>query len=91
MKTLLIATLFLTACATENAAGTHPGDMSAAQHHQACLEHKHLAEAYRHRAETLNGGKGTYTAQVNAEEQEEIARQHGTAAQQVNPNVSDCT
>lgn len=81
MKTLLITTLLLGACATGKTAETDASAMSVAQNRQTCLEHMHLAEAYHQRAEHLNGGKGTYTAQVSAEQQEELARPHCAAVQ----------
>jgi hypothetical protein len=82
--------LGLGACATTKAPGTSPGDMTAAQHHQACLDHKKQSEASAQQATNLNGGKGTYTAATEADRHADVAKQHGDAAKAVDPQVNDC-
>jgi len=89
MKSLIIVAIFgLGACATGRAPGTNPGDMSAASHRQEAAHERQVADAYRQRAHDLNGGKGTYTAEVTADEQESIAKQHEEAARQVDQNMN---
>ena len=82
--------LGLGACATARAPGTSPGDMTAAQHRQACLDHNKQSGASAQRAKDLDGGKGTYTAETDADRHASVAKQHGDAAKAVDPQVADC-
>ncbi len=89
MNRLFIAlslTLGLVACTKTKAPGTNPNDMTASDHRKACLEHKRQAAASEQKAKDLNGGKGTYTAETEADEHADVAKQHGDAAKTVDPN-----
>jgi hypothetical protein len=91
MKVILI-TIFaiaLGACATGKAAGTSPADMTVEQHLHAAVTEERIAAAYRKRAMDLHGGKGTYSAEVAADEHDAIAKQHRSAAAHVDPSVID--
>jgi hypothetical protein len=64
--------------------------MTASQHRQACLDHKKEAGTSAQRAKDLDGGKGTYTAETEADRHADVAKQHGDAAKTVDPQVKDC-
>lgn len=93
MKTfaILFVSMILatSACTKTKAPGTNPSDMTAEQHRDACIEHKKMAARDEQHAKDLDGGKGTYTAQVAAADHNDVANQHGDAAKQVDPNT-DC-
>ena len=82
--------LGLGACTKTKPAGTHPGDMTAEQHREACQKHKQEAAAYQERADKLDGGKGTYTAASEAKTHDDVAAQHEAAGKQVDPNLAAC-
>jgi len=86
----LASAVSLAACTKTNAPGTNPKDMTAEGHRDACEKHKSEAAAYDRRARNLNGGRGSYTAATESAEHADVARQHGEAAAQVDPNVNDC-
>ena len=87
---ILLSVLFAVGCTKSKAPGTKPSDMTAEQHRQACVDQKRKGDANQKRADALNGGKGTYTAETAAENHNDIAMQHENAGKQLDPTLGDC-
>ncbi|MEO7734729.1 MAG: hypothetical protein ABIY55_27485 [Kofleriaceae bacterium] len=101
MKTLWIAAaLAFVGCSKSKAPGTMPGDMTAEQHRTACEEHMKSAAAHEEHGDKLDSDKATYTEgdshrlatgeHAQAEKHADVARQHGEAAEAVDPSMKDC-
>jgi len=78
------------ACTVAQAPGTRPTDMSAEAHVEECRKHLAIAEDQAQRARYMAQVRGVITAAHASDREREIARQHGQAAQALDPKAPAC-
>jgi len=85
-----VLVLGVAACTAEQAPGTRPHDMSAQAHVDECRRHLAIAQQQDQGARYMAHVRGYIAAAHAGDREREIAREHGQAAEALDPKLPAC-